>query len=265
MDLESVTSDSQTMQSTAADFDMIINHHELVLAAYKLKTDWWNEEIQINSRCKRCWLRCYECFCSELSQQAQIVSNFKEDVAVRMCIYYHYQEIGRSPNTAHLYESLYSYANLCRDMKSTCDTLLFGDTQAEHALIHDIHKEIENNLPQTCILYPTCNAPYISHWLKSRPSAAQNLPPRIVVLDGTYPQASRQYKYLAKSLELMHGNQLPVVKLDLGNRPVRSALYGIQSQPGVDKLCSYQAMVMALHQIGQTPGITDIPISSFRK
>lgn len=229
-------------------------HHETALKAYNAAMEWWQEEQNIGRRCGKCWLRTYDCFCPEVAKIKVQLSTFQEKMAIRMCIYYHHLEIGRSANTAHLYEAIYSNS-LPDNVKSSCETILFGDTDKETKLIDDINEEQESNCVQTCILYPTNDAVSLNEWLESRSDDAKLKPVRIVVLDGTYPQADRQWRHLSRALKLVHGKQLPLVKLDLESGKVSSALLGIQSQPGIDKLCSFQAMILALQQAHQTPGI----------
>lgn len=229
-------------------------HHECVQKAYRAAVEWWKEETSSGRRCRSCWLREYECFCPQTTIIKENLRNFQEQVAVRMCIYYHFQEIGRSANTAHVFEAIYS-SPLPDTIKSSCEVILFGDINAESKLIDEMNEEQESNCLQTCVLYPTNTAVSLNEWLANRSDEAKSKPVRIVTLDGTYPQADRQWRHLARALELVHGKQLPLVKLDLVSGTVPSALLGIQSQPGVDKLCSYQAMVLALQQANQTKGI----------
>lgn len=67
------------------------------------------------------------------------------------------------------------------------------------------------------------------------------------MLDGTFPGASRIAKYLMYSCSL-RGIPCPVVKLDLENNACKSAVAGMMYQPGKDKICTYQAAVMAMQQ-----------------
>ena len=240
--------------------DQILRHHEKTGISYSAKIEWWKDEIESGRRCCRCWLRKYECFCSKISKMKLDLSKFQEKISTRMCIYYHYQELGRSANTAHLYEAIFNSQNGNENLSestihSSCETLRFGDYDKEMEFLRELNEEQENNCPVTCVLYPSSKSIPLSEWMAARPvSTTQNRSVRLVVLDGTYPQASRQFKYLSHAFQLLYQKEVPVVRLDLGDTPVRSALYGIQSQPGINKLCSYQAMILAVRQIGQTPG-----------
>lgn len=233
-------------------------HHECIQKAYKEVMEWWRGEQESGRRCGKCWLRSYDCFCKEVCEIKNSIGTFQENASIRMCIYYHYQEIGRSANTAHLYEAIYNNP-LPDHVKSSSEVILFGDIEAEAKLIKEMNEEQESGCPLTCVLYPANSAVSLNTWLKDRPPEAQSKPVRIIVLDGTYPQADRQWRHLSRALSILHGKQLPLVKLDLDEDTiVPSALLGIQSQPGINKLCSFQAMVLALQQANQTPGMSSI-------
>ena len=62
--------------------------------------------------------------------------------------------------------------------------------------------------------------------------------------------AHRQFRHLQKLMQA-RGLQLPVVKLDLGAGGCRSAIVGLMTQPGKEKVCTFQACVMALRQLGE--------------
>jgi DTW domain-containing protein YfiP len=140
-----------------------------------------------------------------------------------------------------------------------CESMVFGDTDAELKLLEDIKSEIESDNPSTCILYPCSNSILMSDWIQTRtksmkisehssPTRKNDGTIRLVVLDGTYANASRLWKYLTKSMRLLYNLELPVVKLDLEHGRCRSAIVGIMSQPGEEKICSFQAAVMAMRQ-----------------
>jgi hypothetical protein len=74
-------------------------------------------------------------------------------------------------------------------------------------------------------------------------------PVKLVMLDGTYPCASRQLKHIAGACKIRK-IPIPVVKLDLTDGFCKSAIAGIMSQPGKEKICTYQALVMAMRQVG---------------
>lgn len=56
-----------------------------------------------------------------------------------------------------------------------------------------------SGVSNTCILYPSPDAPLLSEWIARRPLGSTD-PVTIVALDGTYPQAIRQMKFLKNSL-----------------------------------------------------------------
>ena len=85
-------------------------------------------------------------------------------------MYYHYQELGRSANTAHLFEAVCPTKNF--------EKVIFGDTQAEIQLVNDIVKEINDDEPVTCVLYPSKDAVLLSDWIKQRPESCKNKPIR---------------------------------------------------------------------------------------
>ena len=62
-------------------------------------------------------------------------------------------------------------------------------------------------------------------------------------------QATRQMKHLEQALA-ERNVPLPAVKLDLAGGGCKSAIAGIMYQPAKDKICSFQAVVMALLQTG---------------
>ena len=241
----------------AFDTGDIINHHPTTRISYKAKIEWWQNEVDSNERCSKCWLRnsseCNICFCSQIDEMAMnIPQSTSVHTPINTCIYYHYQEIGRSANTAHMFEALSS--STFNPSQSFSSRLMFGDIEKELELIQKLNDEQYTNTLETCILYPSTDSVPISQWVNGRPNKTS--PINIITLDGTYPQASRQYKYLKATLKILYNKELPVVKLDLDpNKPTASALLGIQSQPGVHKLCSYQAMVMAMQQAGESEGM----------
>lgn len=248
------------------DDNFSIHHHELNRKSCEIKLAWWENEISQGRRCGRCWLRNYECFCDQFdviaAERPTVVS--AEDEKAKVCMYYHYQEIGRSANTAHVFQAL-----------NSCETVIYGDSTAEIKLLNDIATEIVTGTPTTCILYPSNDAISLNEWMTNRAelhekkqtssgTTSPKLPPiRIVVLDGTYNQAKRQWKYLTKALQTLSASynhsslKLPVVKLDLEKGRCKSAILGIMSQPGKDKVCSYQAAVMALRQAGVSQAACD--------
>eukprot|EP01034_Spumella_vulgaris_P038102 gene38102-47019_t len=59
--------------------------------------------------------------------------------------------------------------------------------------------------------------------MAQRPSSCKDKPVRMVALDGTYPMARRQLKYLDSCCALK-GVKLPTVKLDLKDGFCKSAI-----------------------------------------
>jgi hypothetical protein len=90
-------------------------------------------------------------------------------------MYYHYQELGRSANTAHLMEAVCPSNHFER--------VVFGDTEAEKKLVQDIITETLNDEPVTCVLYPSRDAILLSDWIKQRPESCKNKPIRFVLGD----------------------------------------------------------------------------------
>lgn len=89
----------------------------------------------------------------------------------------------------------------------------------------------------------------LSEWMASRPLHAKSKPVRLIMLDGTFPAASRLAKYLVRCCDLRGIQPSPIVKLDLENDCCKSAIAGMMYQPGRDKICTYQATVMAMQQV----------------
>ena len=99
---------------------------------------------------------------------------------------------------------------------------------------------------------------------------------RLIALDGTYKEASRMYRHLERCLHVLLGEgegegeeggegggkgeggvQLPVAKLDLGESGIASAYLGLQNQPDKNKICTYQACVLAFRQLGESSETCD--------
>jgi hypothetical protein len=119
---------------------------------------------------------------------------------------------------------------------------------------------------QTCVLYPLSDCPTLSEWINSRPEHFRSLPVNLVVIDGTYSQAKRQIHHLSQMLSLNEDGTakeniipLPVVKLDFGmsGGSCRSSLAKIRYQPSADKICSMQAVVLAMREMGVDNTICD--------
>jgi DTW domain-containing protein YfiP len=191
-------------------------------------------------------------------------------------MYYATKELGRTPNTAHIFESLLPYCS---------SRLVQGDEMREQQLIAEMVAEHRSGQVRTCILYPTKESQLLSEWSKAAratwsiaPAAEggggtdgeesvssasvreeQPMKVRLIALDGTYACASRLYRHLDRCLRAALGSSdpdsvvVPVVKLDLGAGGVRSAILGIMEQPGAEKVCTFQALVLAFKQLDESP------------
>jgi DTW domain-containing protein YfiP len=178
-------------------------HHELALKTYFAATADWAKTSTSEHRCGKCWLRAYNCFCDYFEARRKENEHI---CGVRVVIYYHYSELGRSANTMHLFPALYP---------SNSETVIFGDVDAESNLIKMIideqlgeRNDRSNVRTRTCILYPTSDSIPLPEWVaKHVPSDAnigterpesqsiedtENVVINLVVLDGTYSQAARQ-------------------------------------------------------------------------
>lgn len=209
-------------------------HHPMELHSSLLKQAAWRAKL--SHRCAVCWLRKYDCYCSAMAGGVASIS--APAVLAEVVVYYHYSELGRSPNTAHVLSIAAPH------LVTRC--LTFGDVQQERELLDILQAERASGEDRTCIMYPSHDAIDIRQWYDTRKSAA---PARIILLDGTYSQSTKQLKFILNHFD----NVVPIVKLDLG-RGCRSAIAGIMAQPAVDKICSYQAVVLALQQIGADAG-----------
>ena len=221
-----------------------VNHHESVINYYKEKMEWWRVQTDVEKmRCKGCWLRIHQCYCHELQQKRAKYQDWIPKPNIKVCMYYNAVEIARSANTAHVLEAT------CPDIVYS---IIQGDLEKEKELMDDIEREFKENCPQTCIMFPTNEAKLLSEWMGSRPAEVSNRPIRLVMLDGTFPGASRIAKYMINCCAL-RGVPAPLVKLDLEGGACKSALAGMMYQPGKDKICTYQATVMAMEQAHVDP------------
>lgn len=192
-------------------------HHELTLQPAISTIKDWNIRYPQTNRCEVCWLRNYNCFCSYFNEKAEkyhnIVSNYTQsqqlnnsnNPIIQITIYYHYKEIGRSANTMHILEAL---------CPSLCYSIILGDIEKESQLIERIiqsqidQRNGNNYYDRIAVLYPSQDSITIPNWLKSlntlnssnsssQPSSnlssSINYSPKVelIVLDGTYPQATR--------------------------------------------------------------------------
>eukprot|EP01041_Mallomonas_annulata_P006294 gene6294-12739_t len=219
-------------------------HHEKTLESYNTAINIWENAVNDQSRCQFCWLRSINCFCEQLKERQRFYSENSLSLnAIQLTIYYHFKEIGRSANTAHILPLL---------IPKECNTFLFGDLNSEKKFYDNLIDEIITGRQNTCFLYPTPDAPYISDWIQSRPNCDD--PINLIILDGTYSQAIRQVKHIQK---VLFPHQVPVVKLNLGLTGCSSAVAGIMHQPSAQKICSFQAAVMALEQTNQNPQLCE--------
>jgi len=220
--------------------DKLLHHHEKEVLASALFMSKWDEDILSGLRCGSCWLRRYDCYCNYVSQRKlSLEAACYSKVDVHVYMYYHYKEIGRSANTAHLLELLLPNSKITR--------LIYGfNIEKEKTMIEMIVTEIKSRNIKTCILYPTKTSKLLSEWMhvnnmnkfeSSRDSESCcnreiNTKMNIIALDGTYGQAETQFKYLKKMLKLASISHMPLVKLDLKNGYCMSMMTGLMSQVG---------------------------------
>lgn len=239
-------------------------HHHTLIEASEQKIDWWNTEIQSKNRCPICWLRCHDCFCSLINQQRKCYNEFwqklfeENGISIEILIYYHPHELGRSANTAHVFEAL---------NETACSSLVLGNEQEEMLFWTKGIQECHDKTVFTCVLYPGKASIPMSEWiekvkLENGPKA--NTDPqtrkleqgfRLIVLDGTYPCASRIAKYLEVCQKEYRLSKpfFQFVSLELETDEnlgyCRSAVAGIMYQPAKEKICSYQATAIAIKDI----------------
>jgi DTW domain-containing protein YfiP len=235
-------------------------HHETLIEASEKKIQCWKDEVLKNKRCFRCWLRKNDCFCKELDGKERKYNSFWEELRkstnldFEVLIYYHPHELGRSANTAHVAETLF---------RPISKSLVYGNVLEEDQFWSQLIDESRNENTLTCILYPGQKSVPLSQWVNEHfmPSnSSQSISPRnsntkhirVVVLDGTYPCASRIAKYLESYQQQMHlpSRTFQFVSLELENDPnsdyCRSAVAGVMYQPTKEKICSYQAIAITL-------------------
>ena len=148
-------------------------HHVATLCNKRTKLAAWNDSVTSTSalrnllycfwyykcyftpglnegRCDKCWLRRYNCYCksfddirhciNEISsgKNAEIIQTGQSiHVLPDVFMYYHYSEIGRSANTAHVLEALLSPSEQS-DQKINCYSAIFGDAVAEAVLVQQM-------------------------------------------------------------------------------------------------------------------------------
>jgi hypothetical protein len=263
--------------------ELRIPHHCTLLDTYKEKTDWWKNEIDTKGRCALCWLRSYDCFCSvvhmKTSRYSQLFKSIQQQcrIKVEVVIYYHCLEIGRSANTAHIFEAL------CKEITTS---IVYGNTAEEEKFWKELIEENKNHSlsTYTCVLYPDKDSVFLDEWLETMSNIEKqpmnsvfeeneqfNFPVRklrIILIDGTYPCASRIAGYLRTAQKMFlstsyaevscHAsstttNRFQFVLLDLDSEENmihrKSAVAGVMYQPGKDKICSFQAVAIALKDV----------------
>ena len=236
----------------------MFDHHELTKHSCEVFINQW-QLLTTTKRCPACWLRVYECYCSCLKPLPGEVPYIDSII-----IYYHFKELGRSSNTAHLLPLLLPHRQ--------CRTITYGDSEPEAELMRQIVLEQQAGKPRTCIMYPSKDSPTLSAWLKQSdsslgggegggPSSASPSGINLVVVDGTSSQARRQVNHLEHMFRsVIPGectSRLPLVKLDfeaIGGSCV-SSLAKIRYQPSAEKICSMQAVILAMQEAG-VPGET---------
>ncbi len=221
------------------------------------------------SRCGRCWLRWYNCFCTEYlnSRQAYYRDRWNEiqnqyQVEIEIIMFYHAAELGRSANTAHVFE------HIC---ESITKVIIYGDQEKEEELVKRIVDGSEGKLSRpehTCLLYPCNESISLNQWIDNhfhydsnesdfsssiRSPSEQRPLVRMIILDGTYPRAKHMMKFFKackREFDLERNHSLDFVQLDLDlDKGIKSAVAGVMFQPAKDKICSYQATVMAIRQL----------------
>lgn len=241
-------------------------HHIKLKEAYIGRKEWWEQETT-SWRCKVCWLRRYQCYCSNVvgpRDHFATLFSLSEHYQLNIYMYYHHLELGRSANTAHIFDALCS---------CVVTPLVYGDEQGEHNLMNQIALEHKNGINNTCILYPRQDSLLIPEWIeenvRSNTSGSNKCDEidkrkviRIIVLDGTYACASRMAKALINMREAyaIPEKAFPFVKLDVSENGLRSAVAGIMYQPGKFKICSYQAIVIAIKEVYEALNLLQEPL-----
>lgn len=252
-----------------------LEHHPTLLKSCALKLKAWEEcqqsevrTLTSQRRCGKCWLRAHQCYCGVLTDRKTLYDSDPEKYAcnnTEIVVYYAFKEIGRGPNTAHIMEQL---------LPGCTTRIILGLPEQEKKLIDEMIDEYRNHRVRTCIMYPVKEAQIISEWKdhiathnstlvegekKGQESGSneeqaqgQELKTRLVVLDGTYGDARRMFNYLKVCLQAQ-GVPCPAVKLDVKEDGfIKSAYLGIMEQPGRDKICTFQAVIMAMSDLGES-------------
>lgn len=217
--LEDITQQELILRRKLEKFH--INHHDATRISFKNHMRKWENDIKDGLRCQTCWLRVpYDCYCQDIKEKRlNVYDDYfnNHTLRVKILMYYHYQEIGRSPNTGHIFEAL---------CPSHCDNLLFVDSDNEIKLMNSILQDIVNGDNSYCVMYPTASAITLNEWLNNRKTNNPQKPVTLIALDGTYSHAMRQWKHLVK-LAAVYNISVPVVKLDLGDDGCESAIAGV--------------------------------------
>lgn len=251
------------------------SHHPLTLEQSIINRNRWKEacaDTGIQGRCPVCWLRRHDCYCSTLDTRRDTYAS-----GIRRCeliLYYSYRELGRSPNTAHVLETLLPYCTR---------TIVLGEVNKEREMIQEIIEEYQANKRRTAILWPNKHAMLLSEWkavidqqrdadkgdddTKEDTSSTNSTNTnknddtfkyRLIALEGTYKDATKLYKTLVNAINRLDPSvPLPIAKLDLGEEGCASAMIGIMVQPNKEKVCTYQACVMAIQQLGESTPFCD--------
>lgn len=245
-------------------------HHEMVYKAYSNRIQWWKGETEGEKpkRCGKCWLRPYQCYCDHIATQQEALKEVLAPFAssqVEIVIFYTFVEVGRSANTAHIFQ------NLCPQI---CSSIIHCDSKEEDKLFSTIMHEKQQGIEKTCVLFPSSTSVSFSSWLPTvttthptptplstsssssssfsctdtPTSPAPSIPSvRLIFLDGTYSGASRLASVFTKARE-HYQISLPFVHLDLEGG-LRSAMAGVMYQPAKDKICTFQAMALSVKQL----------------
>ena len=238
-------------------------HHEKTQVAYQRSMCQWKDKIDRGIRCGACWLRPHDCCCLSYFQERREVYRQKgfynddpqatnEGIGVKFLVYYHFREIGRSANTAHLMENIIP-----------CERIIFGDSEKEIALAKEISQEHLSGARRTVILYPCATSLGINQWMNENSLSSSDIQTdrennshkqeqsrnlRLILLDGTYSDADKLARHLERLLR-MYNCPNPLVKLDLESGKCTSAVTGIMYQPNPEKICTFQAATMAAQQV----------------
>lgn len=229
-------------------------YHQTFRDHYENHINDWNTAVDVSRlRCGQCWLRKYDCRCSYLTERRDFYHKALSAANVRICIYYHFMEIGRSANTAHVFPLI------CPDYTTT---VIHGDKSAEDALIEQIIQETLDGSSRTCLLYPCRDSISLDEWLH-QPGESMHLQQtsekpklRLIILDGTYRAAAQLLRFIQKNMQTNHSlaNSISLVHLNLPEN-TRSAAAGFMYQPAKDKICSFQAIALAVHEVLKDQGL----------